>query len=95
MTTNIETIRKAVRTAAQKRGYELEERKSSTTNSWYFKISTGDESLLFRISDHKTETNVITLRLDKKTSYKNIVGFIDNRCNDLSARVIKKALGLK
>lgn len=93
--TNIETIRKAVKAAAQRRGYGLEERKSSSTNSWYFKITSGDESLLFRISDHKTETNVITLRLDKKTSYKNIISFIDNRCNDLSTRIIKKALGIK
>jgi len=93
--TKIETIRKEVKRAAEKRGYKLEERQSSSTNSWYFKISACDQSLLFRISDHKTSANVITLRIDKSTSYKNIISFINNRCNDLSVRVIKTALGLK
>ena len=84
MSTTIDTIRNTIRNIVEKRGYVLEERKSGSTDSWYFKIRSGENSLLFRISDHKTKTNVITLRVDHKTSFKNIVSFINNRCDDLA-----------
>lgn len=91
----VEAIRQIVRQRVAQKGYILEERKSSTTDSWYFKIISGEYSLLFRISDHKTKTNVITLRVDKGTNYKVVERFVDNRCNDLGSRIVKSALGMR
>lgn len=92
---NIDAIRSMAKQIIQRKGYEFEERKSSSSNSWYFKIKSGEYSLLFRVSDHKTGSNVITLRVDKNTNYKVVERFIGNRCEDLSARVVKAALGMK
>lgn len=92
---NVETVRTLVKKKAAQKGYTLEERKSSTTNSWYFKISSGEYSLLFRVSDHKTGANVTTFRIDKNTKFKAAERFVDNRCNDLGTRVVKTALGMK
>jgi len=92
---NMEAIRNMAKQIIKQKGYDFEERKSSSTNSWYFKIKSGDYSLLFRVSDHKTGSNVITLRVDKNTNYKVVERFIGNRCSDLSARVVKSALGMR
>ena len=91
---NVEAIRNIIKQKVAQKGYSLEERKSSSTNSWYFKIISGNYSLLFRVSDHKTGTKVITLRVDKNTNYKTVERFIENRCNDLSSRIVKSVLGI-
>lgn len=91
---NMETVRLIIKKEVQRIGYELEERKSTTSDSWYYKISNGTESLMFRISDHKTKSNVVTFRVDKKTDMVKLLGFIHNRCDGLSKRTLKKALGL-
>ena len=49
---------------AKKAGYVVEERKSVSTNSIYYTIHSGKCSLMFRVSDHSTNSNVITLRID-------------------------------
>ena len=49
---------------------------------------------MFRLSDHPTKSDVITLRTDKNLSYKQLVRFVENRCRDLSDRKIKALLGL-
>ena len=92
---NINEIKKIVTEQTAKMGYVFEDRKSSSTNSWYFKLyATPDISLLFRVSDHVTNKNVITLRVDHKTSRKDIERFVYNRCRDLSYRKVKAILGL-
>lgn len=90
----IEDVTRIIKKQVAQKGYVLEERKSVSTDSWYFKIYSGDCSLLFRISDHKTKSDIITLRLDKKTTQKTVEGFIINRCKDLSDRKLKMLLGL-
>jgi hypothetical protein len=92
---NVEAVRNLVKQKVSQRGYTLEERKSATTSSWYFKISSGEYSLLFRVSDHKTGSKVVTLRVDKNTKFKVAEKFINNRCDDLGARIVKTALGMK
>ena len=92
---NINEIRKIVSEQVAKMGYAFEDRQSTSSNSWYFKLyATPDISLLFRVSDHNTNKNVITLRVDHKTSKKDIEGFVYNRCRDLSYRKVKAILGL-
>ena len=91
----IEAIRNIIKQKINQKGYVLEERKSSSTDSWYFKIISGNYSLLFRVSDHRTGSKVVTLRVDKNTNYKVVERFIDNRCYDLGARVVKSSLGIR
>ena len=91
---NIHDIRIIFSKQAQKKGYRLEERPSTSTNSWYFKIYSGNTDMMFRVSDHQTKSNIITLRFDKNTSFKNIENFINNRCKDLSNRRLKQLLGV-
>lgn len=67
-------------------GYEVEERKSTTSKSLYFKIRTAKASLLFRVSDHRPNTNVITLRTDKKLTDQQVRAFARNRIKDLQKR---------
>lgn len=86
---NFAEITRIIRKEVAKKGYELEERKSTTTNSWYFKIYSGKVSLMFRLSDHNTAKDVITLRTDKKITPKSVEGFVQNRCRDLSDRKMK------
>lgn len=83
-----------IRAEVNRRGYKLEERKSVSTDSLYFKIYSGDTSLMFRLSDHQTKSNIMTLRVDKKTTAQSVRGFINNRCQDLSHRHVKALLGL-
>lgn len=90
----MENIARIIRTEVNKKGYNLEERKSVSTDSWYFKIYDEKFSLLFRLSDHNTKKDVITLRVDKKLTQKTVQTFIQNRCNDLSKRRLKGLLGI-
>jgi len=86
-------IKRIIRKTAEKRGYRLEERESTSTSSMYFKLYYETTSLLFRVSDHATKANVVTLRTDKKISAKFVENFIDNRCRDLGARRTYALLG--
>ena len=90
----MENIAKIIRAEVNKKGYNLEERKSVSTDSWYFKIYDEKYSLLFRLSDHNTKKDVVTLRVDKKLTQKAVQTFIQNRCNDLSKRRLKGLLGI-
>lgn len=90
----MENIAKIIRAEVNKKGYSLEERKSVSTDSWYFKIYDEKYSLLFRLSDHNTKKDVVTLRVDKKLTQKAVQTFIQNRCNDLSKRRLKGLLGI-
>lgn len=87
-------VAEIIRNYMCKKNYRMEERPSLSSGSWYFKVYSGEDSLLFRISDHGTKSDVITLRTDKKLSEKLIKNFVDNRCDDLRARSVKKLLGL-
>lgn len=90
----INDIAQIIRKEVKKNGYSLEERKSLTTDSWYFKIYSGDTSLMFRVSDHQAKSNVITFRTDKNFSVQSVIGFAHNRCMDLSHRRVKTLLGI-
>ncbi len=92
---NIEAIRQIFKQKVSQKGYFFEERKSTSTNSWYFKIYSGSYSLLFRVSDHKGRKKITTLRVDKHTNYKMVEKFITNRCEDLGTRIVKSSLGIK
>lgn len=87
-------IKKLIEKKVACKGYKLEEIDSLSTESMYFKISSGNTSLTFRVSDHKTSRNLITLRVDHKTNRQLIENFIENRCKDLSKRRVKELLGL-
>ena len=91
---NMETVRFIIKKEVQRMGYDIDERKSTTSDSWYYTISNGTESLMFRISDHRTRSNVVTFRIDKTTKQIQLVRFIHNRCEGLSKRTLKKALGI-
>lgn len=91
---NSAEITRIIRQEVRKKGYELKERQSVSTTSQYFEIRSGAYSLLFRIADHATHADVITLRVDKKVTPRSVEGFIRNRCRDLSDRKMKGILGL-
>ena len=50
----INEVKQIIEEQIKRKGYRLEERKSASTGSWYFKIYSAEVSLLFRVSDHKT-----------------------------------------
>ena len=79
---------------AKKAGYKVEERKSVSTNSMYYTLYGDKCSLLFRISDHGTKSNVITLRIDRRSANKTAESFIKNRIKVLGYRELKESLGL-
>lgn len=91
---NAAEIIKIIEKTVDKKGYDLKERKSVSTDSMYFEISSGKYSLLFRISDHATRKDVITLRTDLKLTPEKVEGFVRNRCRDLSDRKLKGILGI-
>ena len=92
---NINEIKQIVVAQATKLGYKCEDRKSSSTDSWYFKLyASQDVSLLFRVSNHTTQKNIITLRVDKGITRKDVERFVANRCRDLSYRKVKRILGI-
>lgn len=88
----ITEIKKILEKEINQKGYSLEERKSTSTDSWYFKIYSGAYSLMFRVANHKTKANITTLRLDKKVNRQQVEQFAANRCKDLSKRVVKSFL---
>lgn len=90
----IEEAENIIRREVKKQGYQLITIKSESTISRYYKISSGQYDLSFRISDHATQKRLMTLRIDHKTSVKNIEQFAKNRCKDLGKRIIKQALGV-
>ena len=90
----INEIKQIIEKHVKRKGYRLEERKSISTGSWYFKIYSAEVSLLFRVSDHKTKKDIITLRLDHKLTREAVIRFTNNRCEDLSYRRLKTLLGL-
>ena len=90
---NINEIRNIIQKQARTRGYRLEERKSVSTDSWYFKIYHGEDSLLFRVANHKTASSVITLRTDHKISREAVERFVRNRCDELGYRHLNSVLG--
>ena len=77
-----------------RKGYEFRERESASTSSRYFVIRSGPTSLLFRVADHPTKKNVITLRTDHRVTKENVVNFARNRCEDVSRRRVKEVLGI-
>lgn len=79
---------------AKKAGYVVEERKSVTTSSVYYTVKSDTCSLLFRVADHKTRSNVITFRVDYKSTLTNLENFVKNRMKDLGHRRLKLALGI-
>lgn len=79
---------------AKKAGYVVEERKSVSTSSVYYTVSSGKYSLLFRVADHKTKSNVITFRVDHKSTLANLENFVKNRLKDLSYRKLRAILGM-
>ena len=90
----INEVKQIIEEQIKRKGYRLEERKSSSTGSWYFKIYSAEVSLLFRVSDHKTKKDIITLRVDHKLTRDAIIRFTNNRCEDLSYRRVKTLLGI-
>ena len=88
----ITEIKQILSKKISQKGYILEERKSTTTDSWYFKIYSGTYSLMFRVANHSSGSNIITLRTDKKITRQQVERFAVNRCNDLSKRVVKEFL---
>ena len=74
---------------------EYEEIISVSTNSIYYKIGSGDNTLLFRISDHKTHKRIATFRTDiGSANSKKLEMFVKNRVNDLKYRRVKSILGI-
>ena len=57
----INEIKQIIEKHVKRKGYRLEERKSTSTGSWYFKIYSAEVSLLFRVSDHKTKKDNVSL----------------------------------
>ena len=95
---NYQAISNIVIPELKKSGYRYEEIKSVSTSSIYYKIYSGDESLLFRISDHKTSKDIKTFRIDVGTDKKNstkLVLFVKNRIADLSYRKVRSYLGMR
>ena len=88
----ISEVTRIIRNEVKKQGYLLEERASQSSSSQYFKLYSGDTSLMFRIADHATKSNIMTLRIDKKTTARSVEGFIRNRCRDLGARHVRNIL---
>lgn len=76
-------------------GYKIEKRPSQSTNSCYFKITNRYTSMIFRISDHKTHKNIMTLRLDKENSEETVKKFVRNRIKDFNRRSCDTVLGLR
>ena len=92
---NREQISQIVIKEAKKAGYVIEERDSVSTNSIYYTLRSGKTSLLFRVADHPTHSNVITFRWNYKSgSAENLQRFVKNRIRDLGHRSMKAILGL-
>ncbi len=89
-----EQVAQIIYKEAKRVGYVVEQHKSGSTNSVYYTLHDGKFSLHFRVSDHATNKNVITLRLDRNNSLDSAVKFVKNRIKDLATRELKLTLGL-
>ncbi len=89
-----EQVAQIVFKEAKRAGYVVEERRSVSTQSVYYTLINGKYSLLFRVSDHKTCSRVITLRIDHKSTAKTAESFVKNRIKDLGYRTLKMELGI-
>ena len=88
-----EQVAQIIYREAKKVGYVVEERKSVSTNSIYYTLHSGKHSLMFRVSDHKTDSNIVTLRIDHRSTDKTAESFVRNRIKDLQYRVVRTVLG--
>lgn len=91
---NIITVKDLVDQQLKRSGYKYQIRESTSTTSVYFKIYASNTNLLFRIADHKTKKDIITLRIDHKTSQQSIQRFVQNRIDDVKKRNLKIILGI-
>lgn len=82
-------IIKIIRQTAIDNACTIEVRDSLSTNSHYFKLKSGKNSMLFRISDHPSNCNIKTLRVDKMNNKESIINFTKNCCNGLAHRAFK------
>ena len=94
MNMNYEQVSQIVVKEVRKAGYVVVERRSVSTDSVYYTVKSGNFSLLFRVSDHKTKSDVITFRIDHKFSVANFEHFVKNRIKDLGRRQLKAVLGM-
>lgn len=75
-------------------GYSFVFRESKSTSSCYYKIEgSRDTSLMFRISDHNTNKNVLSFLVTEHQSEAQLVNFVDNRIRDFKKRHLKALLG--
>lgn len=78
----------------KKSGYNFKEIQSKSTTSYYYTIWSESGKMIFRIADHCTKKNIITFRIDHKTSCDKMQNFVKARVKDLTVRNTKKILGL-
>lgn len=74
------------------RGYDYELSMSESTESVYIELICGKTRLLFRLSDHFTKKDIITLRFDMCKTKKDVIKFLQNRIRDLQDRSRKNGL---
>ena len=91
---NYEQVSQIIFREVKASGYRVTERKSISTNSVYYTLISDRCQLMFRVSDHKTDSNVITLRVDHKNNEQTTINFIRNRIKDLKYRNLKTILGM-
>lgn len=87
-------IEAIIKRVVARKGYELTEIQSLTTQSRYYKIVCGPNELSFRVSDHPTGSRLMTLRTDRQLTVENVENFAVNRCKDLGKRILKNTLGI-
>lgn len=76
-----------------KSGYEYKRHNSKSSESVYYSLSNGKGiTLLFRVSDHRTRTDVITFRVDHKSTEKLLIAFVKNRVKGLQQRSLDSLL---
>lgn len=81
----------------KRQGYEIVEKTSTSTNSVYFKLSNGTQTVLsFRVSDHdrRRSRNLMTLRFDKVKKESEVVGFVKNRLFGFRKRSMRNFYGM-
>jgi len=87
-------VRRIITSEIKKSGITFKEIESKSTDSVYFKLFYGEADLLFRVSNHKSIKNIITLRIDRKSTPETIKAFTKNRIKDLSYRKMKIAFNM-
>lgn len=94
---SINHIKSIIINEIEKSGYVCtsEEKLSKTTKSVYYSLcNQNGTTITFRVSNHSSKKNLITLRFDKKIDEKKVKSFVKNRIEDLQKRNLKKLLGL-